>query len=301
VFAGGGVRGIALAGAAAGAWLAGHRFDRLVGTSAGALVASLVAAGYTAGEIALGVRTIPWRELADPAPGGSIPFVGRHVAILGSKAMYRGNRLEEIWTELLEAKGVRTFGDLDPGALRVVTTDVTHQRGVVLPDDLPRYDVDPHTFSVAQAVRMSSAVPFVFKPVALRERRRRHHRSVFVDGALAANFPLRLANQPGTSVIGFRLVPAASAHVHLGTLGPASLARAVIAAGIRAGDELPASVDDARIVDIPVGGDPLMFDITDETRDGLFEAGREAFRLSARQWAASPDLSIAVDQQRLVV
>ena len=49
VFVGGGVHGIALAGAAAAALDAGYRFDHLVGTSAGALVAALLA-GYTADE-----------------------------------------------------------------------------------------------------------------------------------------------------------------------------------------------------------------------------------------------------------
>jgi NTE family protein len=39
VFAGGGIKGIALAGAAAGAMDCGYRFDRVVGTSSGAMVA----------------------------------------------------------------------------------------------------------------------------------------------------------------------------------------------------------------------------------------------------------------------
>ena len=44
VFAGGGIKGIALAGAAAAAMDHGFRFERIVGTSSGALVASLIIA-----------------------------------------------------------------------------------------------------------------------------------------------------------------------------------------------------------------------------------------------------------------
>ncbi len=46
VFEGGGIRAIALAGAAVAAMDAGYPFRRAAGTSAGAMVASLVAAGY---------------------------------------------------------------------------------------------------------------------------------------------------------------------------------------------------------------------------------------------------------------
>jgi NTE family protein len=287
VFAGGGVRGIALAGAAAGALLAGHRFVRVVGTSAGALVGSLVAAGYRAGELAMGVRHVPWVELGDPGFGGRVPVIGKHLALLLGRAMYRGDRLEEIWAELLRRKGVVTFGDLAPGALRVVATDITHQRGVVLPDDLPDYGHDPDSFPVARAVRMSSAVPFVFKPMRLRDPRKRH-RSLLVDGALAANFPLRLADTDGLPVIGFRLVPGPGEHIHTPVRGPASLARAVIGAAIRAADSLPTPLElGAKLVDIPVGGDPLLFDITPEQRDTLFEAGRAAARRSLMRTAAA--------------
>src|ERR671930_1607267 len=48
VFEGGGVKGIALIGAAAVVEAAGYRFYNLAGTSAGAIVAALLGAGYTA-------------------------------------------------------------------------------------------------------------------------------------------------------------------------------------------------------------------------------------------------------------
>ena len=51
VFEGGGVKGIGLVGALEVMEQAGYRWNMLAGTSAGAIVAALVAAGYTASEL----------------------------------------------------------------------------------------------------------------------------------------------------------------------------------------------------------------------------------------------------------
>ena len=59
VFEGGGVRGIALAGAAAATLDRGYSFHRAVGTSAGALVAALLVSGYGPDELAEEPDTFP--------------------------------------------------------------------------------------------------------------------------------------------------------------------------------------------------------------------------------------------------
>lgn len=51
VFEGGGAKGMVLAGACETFFDRGHQFDRLLGTSAGAIVATLLAAGYTPAEM----------------------------------------------------------------------------------------------------------------------------------------------------------------------------------------------------------------------------------------------------------
>lgn len=51
VFEGGGVKGIGLVGAVAAAEEKGYRWMNVAGTSAGAIVASLLAAGYTGIEL----------------------------------------------------------------------------------------------------------------------------------------------------------------------------------------------------------------------------------------------------------
>ncbi|MEX0757894.1 MAG: patatin-like phospholipase family protein, partial [Acidimicrobiia bacterium] len=170
VFEGGGVKGIALAGAAAAAMERGIRLTSAVGTSAGALVASLVVAGYGPDDLERIVCEMPWSRIADRRPLARIPVIGPHIAMLTSGGVARGRRLEREVFRLLARRDVRVFGDLPPGALRVVATDLVHGRGVVLPDDLPQYGIDPVRFPVARAVRASSAVTFVFEPVIIRRQ-----------------------------------------------------------------------------------------------------------------------------------
>ena len=275
VFSGGGIKGVALAGAAAGVMDSGYRFDHVVGTSAGALVASLVAAGYGVDDLEAAVRWVPWPELINWLPVTKVPFVGKALAMAIHKAQCSGEGLERTWEVLLQAKGVRTFGDIPPNTLRIVTTDITHQRGVVLPDHLPEYGIDPSTFPIARAVRMSAAVPFLMRPVRVRNEETGDV-SLFSDGALTANFPVRVARwSPIWPVVGFQFLDP-SEHPHLHVRGPASLARAVIGAGIRAAEIITSHADDVLIGRLKVDRDPLDFNLSPDEASELFDAGRRA-------------------------
>ncbi len=274
VFEGGGVRGIALAGAAAAALERGIEIPRAVGTSAGAMVASLVAAGYGPDELRRAVCKIDWPGLLDPVPGYRIPVLGKHLALLRWRGFYRGEAIEETWRGLLAARGIRTFGDLEEGALRIVVTDVSHSKGVVFPGGLADYGIAPESFSIARAVRMSSAIPFMFRPVPLRDRLNRE-KIVFADGAMAANFPVGLATGD-LPALGFVLATDHVEHPHVEVRGPASLARAVILSGIKARYTLPRPQDASkRILQIPVNGD-LDFDLSPKQARRVFDRGRAA-------------------------
>ena len=282
VFEGGGIKGIALAGAAAAAMDSGLVFEASVGTSAGALVGSLLAAGFDGEEIREAVCRTPWPDLMDPTLVSSIPGIGKHLSMLIWKGIYQGDHLEETWKSLLATKGVHTFGDLPPGSLRVITTDLTHGRGLVLPDDLPSYGRDPDSFSVARAVRMSASVPFVFRPVKLRNRRT-GELSYVADGAMAAKFPVQVAH-PHTHAdddrlrptVGFRLGDGEQAHPHVKIRGPLSLAAAVIGSGITARESLPSMCSRLdTVVTIDVDRDPLDFDLTPAEARAMFDHGYE--------------------------
>ncbi len=287
VFAGGGIKGVGLAGAAAAAMERGHHFQHLVGTSSGALVASLIAAGYTAAEMATAVRRVPWPRLFPPHALLRVPVLGKGLALGVSRALYSGDNLEATWSGLLAAKGVHTFADLPEHRLRVITTDITQQRGVVLPDDLPVYGIDPARFRVSRAVRMSASVPFFLEPVAERHPDTGEV-SLFVDGALTTNFPLLVARwSPVEPIIGFRFREQESPK--RSTLwGPAALARAVVTAGIKAADTLHAPERDGLlIVKVPIDRDPLDFDVSPDHASALFEAGRREAQRLFDLWSVS--------------
>ncbi|WP_339062432.1 hypothetical protein [Tepidibacillus marianensis] len=58
-------------------------------------------------------------------------------------------------------KGVRTFNDLKK-PVYIIASDITSGKLLKLPDDLVEFDIDPQSFEIAKAVRMSSSLPFFF-------------------------------------------------------------------------------------------------------------------------------------------
>jgi len=288
VFEGGGVRGVALAGAAAGAMDLGLEFDHTVGTSAGSLVASMLASGYGPDELEDSICRIQWPELLAPVPGTRIPLIGRHFALLTRKGMYDSARLEEVWGGLLAERGVRSFGDLRPGSLGVVVTDLSHARGLLLPAALDAYGYDADRFPVARALRMSAAVPFVFTPVRLRHRRSGDV-SFMADGAMAANYPVGIVDK-SRPVLGFRLVldPAGHEAEHAKVRGPLTLARAVVKAGIRARYSLPRPPEPGvEVISVPVRND-LDFDMSGEQARTVFDRARAASRNRLQRFDPRP-------------
>jgi len=279
VFEGGGVRGIALAGAAAATLDAGYRFDRVVGTSAGALVGSLVAAGYSARELRNTVCKIDWPGLLDRSVPGRLPGIGKHLSVFFDQGLYVGDALERTWEGLLGAKGVRSFADL-PGILRVVVTDLSHTRGLVFPDHLPEAGYALTEFSVARAVRMSASVPFVFRPVEFHDRTTGEI-SLMSDGAMAANFPIQVVDRlAGLPAVGYRFRPLTD-HPHVDIRGPISFAAAVIRSGIGAREGLPALQSSlVQVLDIPADRDGLDFELTDRQARAMFD---EAYAAVAGQ------------------
>lgn len=282
VFEGGGIKGVALTGGAAAALDAGYRFRSAIGTSAGAIVAALVVAGYQPDELRDIVTTINWPRMMDRRPLSRLPVVGPHLAMLTRHGLASGTHLEREVSRLLARRGIRTFGDIAPGSLRVVATDLSHGRGVVFPDALPQYGIDPAEFPVATAVRASSAVPFVFEPVTLHDPIT-GDTSVIADGGLAAKFPIQIV-PAGTAMLGFRLTSSGTEHVHHPISGPFSLAGAVMLAGMTARESLPVLCRDVgNTVEITVDRAPLDFDLSPAEAAGMFDTARSSTVAALRE------------------
>jgi NTE family protein len=270
VFEGGGMRGLALAGAAAAALDSGYSFDQTVGTSAGAIVASMAAAEFGPDELRRAVVEIDWPGLLP-----SKSALRRNLSMIFRLGFHSGVRLEATLRRLLRSKGVKTFGDLPDGSLKVVATDLNHGRGIVLPDDLPGLGHDPNAFPVARAVLMSSSVPFVFEPVRLMDRVKSEE-LLMADGAMTARFPAQLVPRTPSS-IGFKVRPPADHHPHQEIKGPVSLATAVIGAGISAREDLPPLCGPLdRVVEVVVDHETLDFNVSPRVAGRLFDTGYNA-------------------------
>src|SRR5712691_2652621 len=212
VFEGGGVKGIGLVGAASAIEAAGYEFVNLAGTSAGAIVATLLAAGYSAAELKPIINGIDFNAFEDPPLPGRIPFLGIVIDEILNQGLYKGDAFLKLMSDLLAQKGVHTFRDLIMPEfasveryrfkVRVVATDISRGRMLVLPQDIRDYGMAPEELEVAQAVRMSMSIPYFFEPVKLQT-------SYIVDGGVLSNFPVELfdsAGLPEWPTFGFKLV-----------------------------------------------------------------------------------------------
>ena len=205
VLEGGGVKGTALAGAIAALQEAGYRLNRVAGTSSGALFGSLVAAGVPAAEVHQRLLDVDYRTLTDPTfwKRLPLPLLNDAIAELTDHGLYRGDALRALVERELATVHVRTYADLrldDPGMdprvpverryrLVVVASDLTRQRMVRIPWYMRfEYGIDPDAVSVADSVRMSTAIPFFYTPFTLRSQLTNQD-SVMVDGGVTSTFP----------------------------------------------------------------------------------------------------------------
>jgi NTE family protein len=192
VFSGGGIKAFALIGALEEAEKRGFQFVRLAGTSAGSIVASLIAAGYTSEQIFKLFDELNLKNLVNDKKNMIPSSLIRWLLIYWRMGLYNGNNLENWIAEKLSAKGINTFSDLPPQTLRVIASDLTNGQMIILPDDLSRYGLSPKSFPIAKAIRMSCSLPYFFEPVRLKSS---NSTNIIVDGGVLSNFPMWIFDQ----------------------------------------------------------------------------------------------------------
>lgn len=193
VFSGGGVKAFAYIGALKSLEKNQLELERVAGTSAGAIVASLIATGYQQEELEKTLENLNLNQLLDPPQLTKfLPFT-KWLYLYFQMGLNKGDKLEKWLFELLAKKNVYTFQDLKKDYLKVVVTDLSLGKLVVIPDDLERiYGIDARYFSVAKAVRMSCGIPYFFMPKKMVASN--NLKSRIVDGALLSNFPMWIFN-----------------------------------------------------------------------------------------------------------
>jgi NTE family protein len=309
VLEGGGVKGIALAGALS-ELLTRYRFRRVAGTSAGAIAAALVAAGLDAG----GVRDVLGRLRYDRIPDSwfPVPALAPATGLLLREGAHPGRYVHEWLHRELADLGVITFGDLrrdDPGddphltswqryKLVVMATDVTRGRLLRLPWDYQEYGLDPDEQPVADAVRMSMAIPLYFAPCTLTDRTT-GRRSTIVDGGVLSNFPIEVFDRtddvpPRWPTFGVGITdPGAEAEVSLlprwlpRPVPAIRLIDSVLATAISGHDRtyLATPCVRRRAFEVDASAVGLTdFDVDAATRERLFTTGQQAARTFLARW-----------------
>ena len=204
VFRGGGVKGLALAGALFG--FAEHptkpvrTWKSVAGASAGAIIACYLATGHDADQMLDLMQRTSFGQFADFPLHNKLLGIGR---LLLGRGMAPGKAFERWFDDVL---GSATFAavrrpagadPLDPWRLKLIAVDVTGGRLLVLPGDLQLYrdprtgrPIEPNDFPIARAARMSMSIPYFFDPVQLQDSQ--GQTCLIVDGGTLSNFPVWL-------------------------------------------------------------------------------------------------------------
>jgi NTE family protein len=285
VLEGGGVKVPGLVGAVAAIEQQGFEPACIAGTSAGAIVASMYASGYTPDEMHMILNDVNFESFKDGAGfGRKIPN------LLRKKGIYRGDTFYRMMQGFMRDKGLLTFGDLKvDGAepkrrykLRVFAADITRGTLVTWPDDAKLYGLDPDFLEVAWAVRTSMSIPYFFWPIRMGG-------SYFVDGGLLSNFPIwqfdsnRTPNHP---TFGINLSESGSGRARK-IDSNLDFLQAIIQTGLEAHDKRFIRPGDLqhRTIMVPVGDTKATdFGITAAQKEELYHSGYRSATEFLRGW-----------------
>jgi len=262
VFKGGGVRGIAYAGALQVLQDKGilQGIHRVAGTSAGAITAMLVALDYDAAGIKEIVSNLAFESFEDH---------WNPLRVFSHYGLYAGDKIQA-WLETICAAHAgpnATFAQLRTKGFRdlqVVATSLNTQKAFVF-----SADATPGV-QVSKAVRASMSIPLFFQGAAIDDID-----DLFVDGGTVWNYPITLF-EPATT-LGLYLTdftPAPCPKVKLDDIGGyvKSVFSTLLSAQDIDIDEDPAI--EARTMRIDaLGISATDFSLTDQQKESLYQSG----------------------------
>ncbi len=202
VLEGGGVRGLAYAGALNTLEEKGvlKHIEKVAGSSAGSIAALMISVGYTTKEIDSIMFELPVQQFND----GRYGVVGKYNRIKSDFGIYKGEYFEKWLQQLVKFKTGNadlTFKDLHNLALQnniykelyCTATNISKQQleifSVEKTPDMP----------IALAVRISGSIPLYYEPIALDNEYKKINRkdsttfiNYFVDGGMLCNYPISI-------------------------------------------------------------------------------------------------------------
>lgn len=154
------------------------------GTSAGSIIACFLASDHNIDEISNIMYNTNWSKFKD----GNFGCFRNSFRLISKFGYYNGDRIEPFIDNILSFKfKIKhiTFEELFNHTnkhLKIVGTNIT--LGTFVYFDY----INTPKMSVAKAVRISSCIPFVFKPV-------KYNDEMYIDGGLIKNFDLDMFNE----------------------------------------------------------------------------------------------------------
>jgi NTE family protein len=304
VLEGGGVKGTGLAGAISALVKRDdpYQFHRVAGTSAGAIVASFIAAGLDPDALSKLMLAQDFADFEDESPVfRHFTKFGEGFGLLFHEGLFLGDALHRFIAETLagpDGKGVRTWADLriDDDALPenqryklvVVVSDISRGRELRLPWDYEQeLGLNPDNQLVADAVRASASIPFFFRPFHLNADKAMASGNSYVlctDGGMLSNYPIDIfdrAENPRWPTIGVKL--SAKAQVSEAQWSPNAnafeLAKSLVATMLDAHDQLhvdnPYFASRTIFVDT-TGFSSTNFHLTNADKTTMFDNGVQA-------------------------
>ena len=193
---GGGIRGIAHAGAIKALEDNGIKIDVIGGTSSGALVSSLYALGYSPYYI-----YILFKRYAKEIAGiNSTPIISgiRSFKKIEIKGLRSGKNIEETYNCLALRKGVKKIEDIEKMPLVIPAVDVSDAKEYIFTNKIPQNSGDKYQYitdiSIGKAVRASSSFPAFFCPCEFKKHK-------FMDGGMLDNIPVSEVKKQGADKV----------------------------------------------------------------------------------------------------
>ena len=195
---GGGIRGIAHAGALKALEDNNIKIDVIGGTSSGALIGSLYALGYTPYYI-----YILFKRYAKEITGiNSMPIINgignymmsKKVVITGLKT---GRSLERTFNNLASRKGIKEIGEIKTMPIVIPAVDIKEAKEYIFTNSVPNVENKEKYITdirVGKAVRASSSFPAVFCPCEFETHQ-------FMDGGVLDNVPVIKKKKQGVDKI----------------------------------------------------------------------------------------------------
>ncbi len=195
---GGGIRGIAHAGVLKALEDNNIKPDIIGGTSAGSMIASLYAIGYSPYYIYILFKRYA-AELAyvsgSPIISGIGNFMMNRKSIL--QGLKDGKSLETIYNKIAYKKGIRKINQIKM-PLVITSVDITNSKEYIFTNYIPNNVEDKSQYitdiTVGKAVRASSSFPAVFAPCEFGEH-------IFLDGGLLDNTPVNEVKKQGADKV----------------------------------------------------------------------------------------------------